>query len=139
MKGDQDMTDKTSTLTGDEEAAAKAAGEKLAKTGVAFLVTLAFVALFSWLGGVALSVGFGVHFPFVAGVILLTVGLSVVKMTTAEVASVWHTARVKADVTLIATTMAAQEAIQEQEGAKAFLAMNDRIKDMSSKVDGGYL
>lgn len=134
------MDTDNSTLTEAEEAQAKAAGEGLAKTGVNFLVTLAFIALFSWLGGIALNVGFGVHFPFVAGVILLTVGLSVVKLTAGEVASVWHTARVKADITLIAASMAAQEAIQgQQSSGLGDLASFLKTLDADDKTASPYL
>lgn len=100
---------------------------------------LGLTAGFAWVGGVALNHGFGVSVPFVATWLLLLAGLWLVQFVTGQLATVWHNARVKADITLIAATMAAQEAIQEQQDAKAFLSMNDRIKDMSAKVDGGYL
>lgn len=128
------MTDTDIETT--EAAEAKASGVSALASVVA---GLGFMAGFAWVGGIALNHGFGVSVPFVAAWLLLTAGLWLAQLVTGQLATVWHNARVKADINLLVASMAAQEAIQEQGDAKAFLAMNDRIKDMSSKVDGGYL
>lgn len=125
-----------STLIEAEEAKTKTPG---AGALASVIADMGLTALFAWVGGIALNHGFGVSVPFVATWLLLLTGLWLVQFVTGQLATVWHNARVKADITLIAATMAAQEAIQSQQDAKAFLSMNDRIKDMSAKVDGGYL
>lgn len=132
MKGKQ-MTTETETVP---QAKAKPA----AKAGflAAFIATLAILALFAWLGGVALNKGFGVHVPFVASWILLAVGLAVVKSAASEVASTWHSTRVKADVTFLAATMAAQEAMQKEHsgGLADFLS---KLGSEDTKDTGAYL
>lgn len=100
-----------------------------------FGVTVIMTAILSWLAGIALNKGFGVHVPVVAGAILLVAGLSVVKMAAAEVAQVWHAARVEADITLMSAALAVQESAQ----AASFLDMAGKIRDTSEKVTGGYL
>ncbi len=118
-----------------EAAAAKAAAGRLTQTGIGFLVTLAFYALFAWLGGVALNRGFGVHAPFVASWLMLAVGVSVVKASMSEVADVWHKARVKADISLIAATMAVQHE-HSTGGLDDFLA---KLSATDDGDNGAYL
>jgi hypothetical protein len=104
-----------------------------------FVVTVAVMAFVAWLGGVALNKGFGVHAPFIATWLLIVLGLTIVKAVTGEVASTWYTRVVQAAGPIaIADTLGAHAAEQAIE-AEGFLAVNDRIKDMSSKVDGAYL
>lgn len=118
------------------KAKAEATGRALAHTGIGLIVTLAFIALFAWLAGVALNVGFGVHAPFVATTLLLAVGVSVVKLTATEVASTWHRARVEADVRLLAASMAVQRE-ESLGGLAGFLSKLD--KDSENTDNGAYL
>ena len=78
-----------------------------------FLSGLGLVAFVVWLAGVALSRGFGVHVPFLAGSILLFVSLVTLKAATVAVANTWHGSRVKADTALIAASIAAQMEFQQ--------------------------
>lgn len=103
-----------------------------------FGVTVLMAVILSWLAGIALNKGFGVHVPVVAGAILLVTGLSVVKMAAAEVAQVWHTQRVQADITLMSAALAVQESARQEHssGLAGLLAKLDGVTDTDN---GGYL
>jgi hypothetical protein len=78
-----------------------------------FVLTLGLLALFSWVGGVALNKGFGVHVPFIAGTLLLFTGVSVVKTVADQVAAAWHRHAVSAAVqTVVLTEHLRQESAQ---------------------------
>jgi hypothetical protein len=134
------MTTQTETLEapkGDDGKPAKAPG---AGGGLLldFGVTLIVVVILSWLAGIALNRGFGVHVPLMAGAILLGAGLAVVKMAVAEVAQAWHTQRIKADITLMAAALAVQESARQEsaDGLDRLLAKLDKAADTDN---GGYL
>jgi hypothetical protein len=78
-----------------------------------FIVTLGILAIVTWLAGVSLSRGFGVHVPFAPVFILQAAGLQLVKLFTIEVAQSWHNQRVRADIALIAAQLAAHEQISK--------------------------
>lgn len=103
------MNDETNEA---EVAKAKAAGI----SALAGIVTdLGFTAVFAWVGGVALHVGFGVSVPFGAAWLLLLTGLYLAQLVTGQLAGVWHAKRVEADIRLLAATMMAQDMIHGQQ------------------------
>ena len=118
--------------------AVKAKGDKHVSLTAGFATDALFTAAFAWLGGVAFHRGFGVSVPFMAAWILLLTGLYFAQYAMGQLARVWHSERVKADTNLIAATMAAQEAIQDESvnGLKNFLASLDKPAD---KDNGAYL
>jgi hypothetical protein len=107
------MTTKTTTVKGLGDQPGKGAA---LLGGV--IADLGFTAMFAWAGGVALNKGFGVHVPFAGAWILLLVGLYVIQYVTGNVAQTWHNARVKADINLVAATMAVQEESRQKTTAE---------------------
>jgi hypothetical protein len=78
-----------------------------------FVFTLGLLALFSWVGGIALNKGFGVHVPFIATILLLFTSLGVVKTVADQVAAAWHRHAVQAAVqTVVLTEHLRQESAQ---------------------------
>jgi hypothetical protein len=124
------MTDKTETAK-----QVSTAGGRLAAS---VLGTLGFLALAAWLAGVALNKGYGVHVPFVATWLLLLVGFAGVLKVTSEVASGWHSTRVKADINLLAASMAAQEEIRKEQSS-GLASLLDSLGKTDDKGTGAYL
>lgn len=125
------MTTKTDTAKA--EAAKGAAGNYVAHLAG----ELGLLALFAWTSTLVLG-GFGISVPFLpvwAGVIVALVG---VKLLTEEVAKPWHAARVKADINLIAASMAAQEMTRshQETGLANFLS---KLGEPTDTGNGGYL
>jgi hypothetical protein len=128
-----DLTDPGEIET--EPAKAKPPGVS-ALAGV--LTDLGFTALFAWIIGIALNQGFGVSVPFSAAWLLLLAALYLAQLFTGQLSRIWHRERVKADIDLLAATMAAQDMIQAQQagGLDAFLCKLDKSAD---KDTGAYL
>ena len=104
-----------------------------------FLLGLAPVAFIMWLAGVAMNKGFGVHVPFIAGSILLFTALITVKVATVAAANVWHGARVRADVTFLVASMAAQRELQQQAGGDLTGLLDSLMKPPADSDNAGYL
>jgi hypothetical protein len=95
--------------------------------------------LLSWLGGIGLNKGFGVSVPFIAGWILAG-GLILLTFTVADsVAAAYHKQAIKAAPHIAAADVLGKAAAQEVLDATGLMTMDKKIKDMSAKVDGGYL
>lgn len=102
------MTEKTEAAEAKPKAPPKGAG------ALANLVTdFGFTAAFAFVAGIALHRGFGVSIPFIPSWLLLLTGLHLAQLAVAQLAHVWHRERVKADIDLLAASMAAQEFIEE--------------------------
>lgn len=123
-----------STLIEAEEAKTKTPG---AGALASVIADMGLTALFAWVGGIALNHGFGVSVPFVATWLLLLTGLWLVQFVTGQLATVWHRERVKADMSLLAASMAAQDMIREE--SKTGLA--DLLAGLArdEKDSGAYL
>lgn len=121
------MTDKTDTAKANGKRVGGILGVTLARVGV--------TALFGWVGVLALG-DLGVSVPFMGAWLGFLVALYVVKTFVSEASAAFHTARVEADINLIAASMAAQEAIQHPFGDVAdFL----KTLDPENQDNGGYL
>jgi predicted MFS family arabinose efflux permease len=121
------MTDTTTETTEAAKANVPGAGAL-----ASIVADLGFMAGFAWVGGIALNHGFGVSVPFVAAWLLLVAGLWLVQLVTGQLAATWHNARVKADINLLAASMAAQDMIT---GPHAALSGLGDLADFLGKLD----
>lgn len=86
-------------------------------------------ALLSWLGGIGLNKGFGVHVPFIAGWVLVTAFVLLVFTVAEHATSAYHKQAVKAAPHLAAAQMvgiAAAQAAMDHEG----------FADIAKKIQG---
>lgn len=85
-------------------------------------------ALLSWLAGVGLNRGFGVHVPFIAGWVLGAAFLALVFSVASHASAAHHQQAVKAAPHIAAGTMTGMTAAQAVLDAQGFLDIDKKLR-----------